>query len=103
MSTLFTDPTNGVAVQLNSVLKTFTQSGGLVDQAVTSLQSSLTDISAQQATLNDQLSQTQSQLFAEYQAMETVVAGLKSTASQLTTELAALPQNWGPVSSTTGG
>lgn len=103
VSTLFTDPTNGVAVRLNSVLKTFTQSGGLVDQAVTSLQGSLTDISTQQATLNDQLSQTQSQLFAEYQAMETVVAGLKSTASQLTTELAALPQNWGPVSSTSTG
>lgn len=99
VSNLFTNSTTGVAVQLGNVLTTFTQSGGLVDQATTSLQSTLTNISTQQTALNDQLTQLQSQLYAEYTAMETVVSQLKSTATALTSELAALPQNWGPISS----
>jgi len=98
VSNLFTNSKTGVAVQLGNVLTTFTQSGGLVDQATTSLQSTLTNISKQQTALNDQLTQLQSQLYAEYTAMETVVSQLKSTATALTSELAALPQNWGPIS-----
>ena len=103
VSNLFTNTSSGVAVQLDNVLTKFTASGGLVDQTTTSLQSTLTSISTQQTALNDQLTQLQSQLYAEYTAMETVVSQLKSTASALTSELASLPQNWGPISTSTSG
>ena len=98
VSSLFTNSTNGVAVRLNNVLTTFTQTGGLVDGTVNSLKTSLTTISTQQTLLDSQLTQLQSQLYAEYNAMETMVTQLKSTATALTSELAALPQNWGPIS-----
>ena len=102
VAALFTNTKTGAATKLNSLFLTYTTSGGLFDQATTALQGSLRSISAQQAQLNDQLTQLQSQLFSEYNAMDIVVARLKATASQLTSELSSLPTNWGPVSSSSG-
>ena len=98
VSNLFTNATTGVAPGLDKLLITFTAPGGLIDQQVTALQGSLNNISTQQKSLNDYLAQLQSSLFSEYNAMDSMVAKLKSEQAQLTAQLAALTTNYGPVS-----
>jgi len=77
---------NGIATQLNSLIKGYTQGGGLLDSINKGLQSSLTDVAKQQTALNARLATYAATLTKEYNAMDTAVALLKQTQTYLTAE-----------------
>jgi flagellar hook-associated protein 2 len=75
---------NGIATQLNTFVTQYTQAGGLLDTINTSLQSSLSNITKQQADLTARMAIYSATLTAEYNAMDTAVALLKQTQTYLT-------------------
>jgi flagellar hook-associated protein 2 len=78
--------TNGIATQIDSLIKGYTQTGGLLDNINQGLQSSLKSVAAQQTQLNAQLATYSATLTTEYNAMDTAVAQLKETQQYLTAE-----------------
>src|SRR5712672_4225299 len=74
---------NGIATQLNSFVTQYTQAGGLLDTINTSLQSSLSNITKQQADLTARMAVYSATLTSEYNAMDTAVALLKQTKTYL--------------------
>ncbi len=74
---------NGIATQLNTFVTQYTQAGGLLDTINPSLQSSLSNISKQQADLTARMAIYSATLTAEYNAMDTAVALLKQTQTYL--------------------
>jgi flagellar hook-associated protein 2 len=88
--------TNGVASQLNNLINTYTEPGGLLDTINQGLQSGLTDVANQQTALNARLATYSATLTAEYNAMDNAVALLKQTQTYLTAEFN--PQSAGSTS-----
>ena len=78
--------TGGIAAQLDTLINTYTQTGGLLDSVNSGLQSGLTDVANQQTALNARLATYSATLTAEYNAMDTAVALLKQTQTYLTAE-----------------
>jgi flagellar hook-associated protein 2 len=78
--------TNGIASQLNDLINTYTEPGGLLDTINQGLQSGLTDVANQQTALNARLATYSATLTAEYNAMDNAVALLKQTQTYLTAE-----------------
>jgi flagellar hook-associated protein 2 len=78
--------TNGIATQINSLINSYTGTGGLLDTINQGLQSSLSDVAKQQASLNAELVTYSATLTAQYNAMDTAVAQLKQTQTYLTAE-----------------
>ena len=102
VTSLFTGAKTGVATRLSNVLFEYTSAGGLVDQTVTSLKGSLTDLATQQTALNARLADLQTSLYATYNHMDLVVSQLKATGNSISTQLAALPTYYGPTNSSNG-
>lgn len=100
---LFTGVTSGVASKVSNLLSEYTSGGGLVDQTVADLNSSLAGLQTQQNDLNAQVATLQSTLYAEYNNMDLVVSQLKQTGTAIAAQLAALPTNYLPTSSSSGG
>jgi flagellar hook-associated protein 2 len=82
----FLGGTNGVAVQINSLLNSFTGPGGLISTITQGLQSSLSNVSRQQTQLQAELATYSATLTTEYNAMDTAVASLKETQTYLNAE-----------------
>jgi flagellar hook-associated protein 2 len=82
----FLGGTNGVAVQINSLLNSFTGPGGLISTITQGLQSSLSNVSQQQTQLQAELATYSATLTTEYNAMDTAVAALKETQTYLNAE-----------------
>jgi flagellar hook-associated protein 2 len=78
--------TNGIATQLNTLINGYTQPGGLLATINQGLQTSLKNVSTQQAALNTELATYSATLTQEYNAMDTAVAKLKETQTYLTAE-----------------
>jgi flagellar hook-associated protein 2 len=78
--------TNGIATQINSLINSYTGTGGLLDTINQGLQSSLTNVSQQQTALTAELATYSAGLTTEYNAMDTAVASLKETENYLTAE-----------------
>jgi flagellar hook-associated protein 2 len=78
--------TNGIATQLNTLIKGYTDPGGLLDTITQGLQSSLSNVSAQQTQLTAELATYSATITQEYNAMDTAVAALKQTQTYLTAE-----------------
>jgi flagellar hook-associated protein 2 len=78
--------TNGLATQLNNLLNTFTQPGGLLATVTQGLQSNLNNVTQQQTQLQQQLATYSATLTAEYNAMDSAVAALKETQTYLNAE-----------------
>jgi flagellar hook-associated protein 2 len=78
--------TNGIATQLNNLINGYTQPGGLIATINQGLQTSLKNVSTQQAALNAELATYSATLTQEYNAMDTAVAKLKETQTYLTAE-----------------
>jgi len=76
----------GIATQLNSLIKEYTQSGGILSTVNSGLQTGLTNIATQQAALNAELTTYSATLTAQYNAMDAAVAALKETQTYLTAE-----------------
>ncbi|HVN41409.1 MAG TPA: flagellar filament capping protein FliD [Steroidobacteraceae bacterium] len=88
---LFTDPTHGVASQLNTVLQGYASATGALHGVMQGIQQGLTGIATQQTALKQRLAAYQTSLLAQFNAMDSLVAQMKSTQSFLTQQLASLP------------
>ena len=82
---------SGFGTQVNSLLSDALQTGGPIDSKTQSLQADLKDIGTQQDALNTKMNAEQARLMAQYSALDTLVATLKSTQDYLTQQLANLP------------
>lgn len=75
---------DGVAVKLNNLLNEYTApTTGILAQQTKDLQTSLTDIANQKTALNQRMATLQTTLLAQYNAMDALVAQLKSTGSSV--------------------
>ncbi len=88
---LFADPTNGLAVKLNTLLDPYLQSNGVFDSRTASLQSSIDDIGKQRDALNARLQVLQDRYLKQFNALDTLLSQLQSTSNYLTQQLSQLP------------
>ncbi len=82
---------SGFGTQLTSLLNNTLMVGGPIDSKTQSLQADLKDIAKQQTALDTRMSAEQTRLLAQYSALDTLVATLKSTQDYLTQQLNNLP------------
>lgn len=82
---------SGFGTQLTSLLNDTLTVGGSIDSKTQSLQADLKDIGKQQTALDTRMSSEQARLLAQYSALDTLVATLKSTQDYLTQQLNNLP------------
>ncbi|CDF83009.1 flagellar cap protein FliD [Pseudomonas knackmussii B13] len=80
----------GLLDRMTSSLKSYTQSNGLLDQRTSNLNQALSDLATQQTTLDNRMDKLNTTLMAKYNAMDSLVAQLKSTSSSVLTTLNAL-------------
>jgi flagellar hook-associated protein 2 len=81
----------GFATQLSPLLGGYLQSGGAIDAETTSLQAQVKDIQNQQDQLNTRMTALTAQYTAQFSALDTLIATMKSTSDYLTQQLANLP------------
>ncbi|MDH0475836.1 flagellar filament capping protein FliD [Aeromonas caviae] len=74
---------NGVAGKLQTSLKEYTKTGGLISQRQDQLNSDLRDLSTREATAADQLEKYEANLRAQYGSLDTLLAQMQSSASYL--------------------
>lgn len=74
---------NGVAGKLQTSLKEYTKTGGLISQRQDQLNSDLRDLSSREATAADQLEKYEANLRAQYGSLDTLLAQMQSSASYL--------------------
>ncbi len=78
--------TNGIATQIDSLVKSYTQPGGLLSSINQGLQTGLKAVASQQAALTQQLSVYSATLTTQYNAVDTLIASLKQTQTYLNAE-----------------
>ncbi len=83
---LFSGP-DGIATKLNAVLNQYTRPGGVLANQNTSLQKGLSHVASATIALNKHLAVVQATLLAQYNAMDLLVAQLKSTGTSLLAQL----------------
>lgn len=81
----------GIGMQMTSLLNDTLTVGGSIDSKTQSLQNDLKDIAKQQTALDTRMNAEQARLLAQYSALDTLVATLKSTQDYLTQQLDNLP------------
>lgn len=82
--------TGGLLDRMDSSLKSYTQSNGLLDQRTSTLNQTLSDLATQQTDLDTRMDKLNTTLMAKYNAMDSLVAQLKATSSSVLTTLNAL-------------
>ena len=80
--------TNGVAATLNTTLSNALGATGSLQSRTTTLNQELTQSQSQQSQLEQQMAVLQSTYLSEFTALDTLLANFQSTASFLTTQLA---------------
>lgn len=92
--------TDGVATKLNNVLTQYTKpSTGVLAQQANGLQKSLADIATRQTALKQRMADYSAQLYAKYNAMDRLVASLRSTGTALQAQLGSISYVGKPTSS----
>ena len=92
--------TTGIATQLNKLLNSYTQPGGLLDSITQGLHTNLTNVQAQQTALTAQLAAYSATLTTQYNAMDAAVAALKETQTYLNAEFNSSSSSSSSTSST---
>lgn len=87
---LFSDTTAGLSARMTSVLKPYTQTGGILDTRTTQLNKQQDDVDKQQANLDLLTTNLTSSLTAKYNAMDLVVGQLKATNTSITSFFSSL-------------
>lgn len=82
--------TNGVAVKLDSIVNEYIKSNGLLDIKTGGLNETIEDIDEDLAALQLSLDTLETRLFAQFAAMDSIVAQLNSTSSFLTQQFEAI-------------
>ena len=80
----------GYADQLNTKLTSYLGSTGPIANETNGIHNTITSLQAQITALNQTLAQQQANYLAEFQALDKTIAGLDSTQTYLTQELASL-------------
>ncbi len=83
-------PAGGVAVRLNVLIEKYLETGGLVETRTKGLQSSIDVITKSREALNERLVSVERRLRTQFNAMDTLVAQLRSTGNFLTQQITAL-------------
>ncbi len=78
-----TDPTDGLAEQVDSVLQPYLQFDGILDNRTDSINRSLDRIDDQRAALDRRLDRYQDSLITQFTAMDKMVQSMQSSASYL--------------------
>lgn len=81
----------GLMSRLNSRVDGFNQSGGILAQRVSGLEATNADIKTQREKLNLRIESMSTRLYAQFNAMDTLVAQLANTSSWLENTLSSLP------------
>jgi flagellar hook-associated protein 2 len=87
---LFTGET-GLMSRLNNKLDTYTQTGGVLESRLNGLNNTIKSIDKQNENLTLRTDQLRTRLLAQFNAMDSLVGQLNSTASSLASSLANLP------------
>lgn len=82
---------DGLMSRVDKRIEGFIQTGGLLDQRIKGLETTLSGIDKQKETLARRIEQLQTRLFAQFNAMDSLVAQLTQTSDRLTQSLANLP------------
>lgn len=82
---------DGLMSRVDKRIEGFIQTGGLLDQRIKGLETTLSGIDKQKETLARRIEQLQTRLFAQFNAMDSLVAQLTQTSERLTQSLANLP------------
>ncbi|MFY0730984.1 flagellar filament capping protein FliD [Pseudomonas sp. NFX15] len=85
-----TDATNGLLSRMGAAIKPYVQTGGLLDQRNTNLQSVSKSLSTQQSALDLRVANMTKTLTAKYNAMDLLVGQMKATASSITSFFTSL-------------
>jgi flagellar hook-associated protein 2 len=88
----FSAEETGLANQLDSMLETYLQSNGTFDARTDSINRQMDDIDDQRESLSMRLDKLEARLFAQFNAMDAIVAQLNSTGEYLTQQLASIAQ-----------
>lgn len=81
----------GLMKRLDSRVEGFNQTGGILAQRVTGLETTNADIKAQREKLALRIESMTARLFSQFNAMDTMVAQLSNTSSWLESTLSSLP------------
>lgn len=81
----------GLMKRLDSRVEGFNQTGGILAQRVTGLETTNADIKAQREKLALRIESMTARLYAQFNAMDTMVAQLSNTSSWLESTLSSLP------------
>ncbi|WP_286975919.1 flagellar filament capping protein FliD [Pseudomonas sp.] len=81
----------GLMARLDKSIDGFSKSGGVLEQRMDGLQSTLSNIDAQKETLNRRIEALQTRLYSQFNAMDTLVSQLNQTSDRLTQSLGSLP------------
>jgi len=82
---------DGLAGKLNNLLDQYTKpTTGVFAQQTASLQQNLKDIAAQRSALTQRMADLQARLLAQYNAMDALVAQLKSTGTSVQAQLSSI-------------
>jgi flagellar hook-associated protein 2 len=80
----------GIAVRFNTILTQALGATGLFKSTSDSINASLKDITAQQASWNDRLTKIEANYRAQFSALDTLVASMQTTQSYLSQQLTSL-------------
>lgn len=81
----------GLMNRLDARIDGYIKSGGILEQRMDGLQSTLKSVDEQKETLNLRIQQVQTRLYAQFNAMDALVGQLNQTSERLTQSLASLP------------
>ena len=90
---LFTDPENGFAQALDTVLSSYVETGGLIEARTDGLSESRSQIDDDIERIEDRVALTEQRLRRQYAALDGLVGQLNATSNFLTQQLANLPTN----------
>lgn len=90
VGSFFTGDT-GLMSRVDKRIDGFIQTGGVLEQRMKGLQSTLSGIDKQKETLARRVGQMQTRLFAQFNAMDALVGRLNDTSARLTQALGSLP------------
>ena len=91
--TLNTTGTNGVVVQLQSLLKGFLADGGIIDNKTKGVQASLKVNTDRQTAMQMRLTNMQDQYTRQFNALNVTLSNMQATQNRLTSDLAKLSKS----------
>lgn len=90
VASFFTGET-GLMSRMDNSINGYVKGGGVLEQRMSGLQTTLTDIDAQREDLTRRIEAVQARLYSQFNAMDSLISQLNTTSDSLTNALASLP------------